>query len=96
MKEFCIMDRVKVLRAVDENESIVGKEATILAIESGCVEVGEEDLDAEFTDLAALRFEEPIEEGHDLEGRCREGYGWYVPLDERFLKVVERKGKPIA
>lgn len=63
-ENFIVGDRVVAIESYDDNESIVGKEGAIVHIDEYGIHV---------------RFDEEIELGHTLGGRCEEGHGWHMP-----------------
>ena len=62
---FVIGDRVVAIESYDGNESIIGKAGTIMYID-------------EYREMHVC-FDEEIELGHTLGGRCEEGHGWHMP-----------------
>jgi hypothetical protein len=62
-KKFNIGDRVVAIDVYDGNEKIVGVSGNIISIRDN--------------GNCAVEFDEYVG-GHSLEGRCEDGYGWYV------------------
>lgn len=71
--EFKVGDRVRVV----ENEIypwLEGKAATVVMLPAN-----------NFHSSVGVRFDLPFPEGHDLDGHCKDGYGWYLSP-----KILER------
>lgn len=68
MEEFNIGDRVvSIVDHPDNNKTIVvGSIGTVCAIGSSL----------------GVRWDEPVENGHELGGECEYGYGWWVYADQ--------------
>lgn len=64
-ENFIVGDRVVAIEPHDGNESIVGKTGTIMYID-------------EYYEMYVC-FDEEIECGHTLAGRCEDGHGWHMP-----------------
>lgn len=64
-ENFVIGDRVVAIESYDNNDSIIGKAGTIMYIDG-------------FREMHVC-FDEEIEYGHNLGGRCEDGHGWHMP-----------------
>lgn len=63
-RKFAVGDRVVAIAEHDDNTSIIGVAGTILAIEG--------------YRTYAVEYDELISKGHDLRGKCKNGYGWFT------------------
>ena len=62
--KFEVGDRVVAIAEHDDNTSIIGVAGTVLAVES--------------YGTYAVEYDERISNGHDLNGKCKDGYGWFT------------------
>lgn len=67
MEEFQIGDRVRCTNKYDGNRSIVGKKGTVCCL-----------LDDK---MVGVEFDKPINVGHNCHRRCKDGHGWFIPVD---------------